>query len=68
MMPGLDGWQVYQAIRMHKPRVPVLFTSGYAASALPAGVEKRDAVSLIAKPYRPEQLLEAVRSAMSGGV
>jgi PAS domain S-box-containing protein len=60
MMPGLNGWQVYQRVRAMNERVAVLFTTGYAAYALPedfgAGGER-----ILSKPYRPQVLLETVR-------
>jgi CheY-like chemotaxis protein len=49
VMPGLDGVEVARRAREESPGLKVLFTSGYAADAVPAG-------RLLKKPYRPEQL------------
>jgi CheY-like chemotaxis protein len=49
VMPGLDGIEVARRACQESPGLKVLFTSGYAADAIPAG-------RLLKKPYRPQQL------------
>jgi CheY-like chemotaxis protein len=49
VMPGLDGVEVARRARQESPGLKVLFTSAYAADAIPAG-------RLLKKPYRPHQL------------
>lgn len=49
VMPGLDGIEVARRACEESPGLKVLFTSGYAAAAIPAG-------RLLKKPYRPRQL------------
>jgi CheY-like chemotaxis protein len=49
VMPGLDGVEVARRACEEHPGLKVLFTSGYAANAIPAG-------RLLKKPYRPQQL------------
>ena len=49
VMPGLDGIEVARRACEQSPGLKVLFTSGYAADAIPAG-------RLLKKPYRPNQL------------
>jgi CheY-like chemotaxis protein len=49
VMPGLDGIEVARRACQESPGLKVLFTSGYAAGAIPAG-------RLLKKPYRPQQL------------
>jgi CheY-like chemotaxis protein len=60
VMPELDGWQAYLRIRELQPHVPVLFTTGYAASVLPEDFAARGA-RLLSKPYKPQALLAQVR-------
>src|SRR6185437_8140392 len=49
VMPGLDGIEVARRACEESPGLKVLFTSGYAAAAIPAG-------RMLKKPYRPRQL------------
>lgn len=49
VMPGLDGVELARRAVRERPGLKVLFTSGYAADAIPAG-------RLLKKPYRPVQL------------
>ena len=49
VMPGLDGVEVARRAWQVDPHLKVLFTSGYAADAIPVG-------RLLKKPYRPQQL------------
>ena len=56
-MPAMDGWELAAHLRTMTPRLPILFMSGYdvhlGTSNLPGPV--------LPKPFRPEQLLDAVR-------
>ena len=59
VMPELDGWQTYLRIAEIDPHVKVLFTTGYAASVLPADFAARGA-RFLSKPYKPQVLLAHV--------
>jgi PAS domain S-box-containing protein len=65
VMPELDGWQAFLQIEALAPGVKVLFTTGYAASVLPADFASRGA-RLISKPYKRERLLAEVRDIIGG--
>jgi CheY-like chemotaxis protein len=56
-MPGMDGWELAAHVKAIIPRVPILFISAYdahlGANNLPGPV--------LAKPFRPEQLVDSVR-------
>ncbi len=60
-MPGLDGVEVTRRARAHDPRLPVLMVTGNvreaAAAARGAGVDR-----LLDKPFRVEDLVDAVRA------
>ena len=63
MMPEASGREAFDAILAADPAARVLFSSGYSADDLaditgPAG--------LLAKPYRPADLLAAVRAVLAG--
>gem|GEM_PF-1143672 len=62
VMPKKNGRQVYDAIRSARPRVKVLFMSGYARDVIfDKGIEEKD-VDFMQKPLFPEELLEKVRT------
>jgi two-component system cell cycle sensor histidine kinase/response regulator CckA len=33
MMPGMDGWEFAQHVRVSRPAIPVLYTSGFSTEA-----------------------------------
>jgi PAS domain S-box-containing protein len=63
MMPdGRTGLELARELRRIRPDLPVLMTTGYAGEML--DVELVDGLPLIRKPYRQEQLSEAIRAAL----
>ena len=63
MMPGgMSGKALADAARQMQPGLPVLFTSGYADSALAPGDRADAAVDLISKPYRQQELATRLRN------
>jgi CheY-like chemotaxis protein len=64
MMPdGRTGLELARELRKRLPDLPVLMTTGYAGEML--DVEIVDGLPLIRKPYRQEELSEAIRRAMA---
>jgi CheY-like chemotaxis protein len=61
MMPGLGGFEAAARCRLLKPEIPVLFASGYAAGALAERSELPPGTQILQKPYRVEDLLQAVQ-------
>ncbi len=66
MMPGgINGWQLGQAIRDIRPRIPVLFISGFSDDV---AEKDRRAVSdflLLRKPFGQSELDESIRQALA---
>lgn len=63
MMPGgMNGVELAREIRTRQFGVPVLLTSGYAEAARKTA--QAEAVHVLAKPYRLEELADALQSAM----
>ena len=61
VMPGgLSGFEVARRARAKKPRLKVLFTSGYAEEALALNGDER----ILRKPYAAETLAKALREMM----
>jgi CheY-like chemotaxis protein len=64
IMPRMSGFDLADQIRSRQPRVPILLTSGkMSAGFVPNRFVGRH-YSLLPKPFPPETLLEAVRSAL----
>jgi CheY-like chemotaxis protein len=63
VMPGLSGAEVARKIRARRRGQPILFVSGYSET----DAVKRTApdAPLLAKPFRAEALLKAVRGALT---
>ena len=61
-MPKLSGQDTFRALEEIDPRVRVLFSSGYSSDSL-EGTE--GALGLLPKPYRPQILLETIRSVLA---
>ena len=62
VMPRLTGREAMREILNIDPHACVLFTSGYSEE--PIGPDAELACGFIGKPYRPDDLARAVRSAI----
>ena len=60
VMPNKSGRAAFEEIRRLRPNIPVILSTGYAFDGMP--VEESH---LLAKPYKAEQLLQAVRGALA---
>jgi len=56
-MPRLDGYSLASAARRDRPQIALLFMTGYAGNAAPPDLA---AVSMLRKPFDPDDLLAAV--------
>jgi DNA-binding NtrC family response regulator len=67
VMPGRwTGRALAEQFQSEQPALKVLYTSGYSAESLNAGGALGDEINFLQKPYRPEQLLDAVRAVLAG--
>ncbi len=64
MMPWVDGWDVLRSINLDKPKVIVLSARDDDYSEDRAS-KAHEVFRYIAKPYDPEELVQAVRDAAS---
>lgn len=62
-MPRLSGKEAFRRLRALDPEARVIFTSGYV-DELKAVADLEGIQSCIKKPYRPEDLVRAVRAAL----
>jgi len=63
-MPKRDGLFLMDVLRERGERIPIVVMSGYQTDAAIEEVTKRGAASFIPKPFTPDELLSAVRSAV----
>lgn len=66
MMPRADGDVVMRAVRGRRPDIAVIVITGFRDSETAETVAALQPDAVIEKPFRPEDLLEAVRSALRG--
>jgi CheY-like chemotaxis protein len=60
MMPGLSGAEVCERVRVGRPGLPTLFISGFYPEAVFPDQRLPDASAFLAKPFMPEELIDAV--------
>jgi len=59
VMPHIDGYEAYHHIHALQPDLPVLFVSG-SMPAIPGREIVAQSLPFLAKPFRPNELLEWV--------
>jgi PAS domain S-box-containing protein len=60
-MPGMNGVELAERVRLVRPDIPVLFATGYAHTS--AAVQLKDRV-IVRKPYRHGELAQKLRAAL----
>ncbi len=56
-LPGMNGWQLAEQIRLRYTLVPVIYASGYAERITPLPRSH-----FLQKPYMPSQVLQAANN------
>ncbi|MDQ3169282.1 MAG: response regulator [Acidobacteriota bacterium] len=64
MMPGLSGPQLADRLLAMRPRVQVLYMTGYQRATATGDPVVPEGANLIEKPFKPDALLRAVRHAL----
>jgi len=64
LMPDIGGMRVLRDIKRAKPSLPVVIITGYATTKSAVQAMKLGAANYIEKPFEPEELLNAVSSAL----
>jgi formate/nitrite transporter len=64
MMPGFDGMDVVEEIDKRSPNSAVVMISGYPSVGRATEAMKRGAMDYVAKPFRPEEIIEVVKKAV----
>jgi CheY-like chemotaxis protein len=65
VMPRTSGPMLAERVRALRPRIEVLFMSGYTADAMEHHGAFQRGAALLQKPFRPDELARAVRAALS---
>jgi DNA-binding NtrC family response regulator len=63
-MPHKDGLSLLKDVKEKWPDIPIIVMSGYATPETIDEVSKSGAATFIAKPFTPDELLEAIRQVM----
>jgi CheY-like chemotaxis protein len=66
IMPGMGGRELSRALAATRPRLPILFMSGYNDDSELAGSDGEPASGVLAKPFTSETLARFVREALDG--
>ncbi len=59
---GMDGLELAHRLRLERPELPVLFTSGYCEGLMGARLSARAQDRLLPKPFHPREALRKVHS------
>jgi CheY-like chemotaxis protein len=65
-LPGLNGRQLAEIARQHRPGLQVLFITGYARNAQVRGDFLDSGMEMLAKPFSAEDLALSVRKMIEG--
>lgn len=60
-MPRLNGTELAERLRAHRPELPLVFISGYGADDLPAEWRQAPHTAGLSKPFTPIRLAATVR-------
>jgi DNA-binding response OmpR family regulator len=60
-LPGLNGRQLAEIARQHRPQLRVLFMTGYARNALVRGDFLEEGMDMLTKPFSIDDLALRVR-------
>jgi FixJ family two-component response regulator len=64
-MPGMDGLDLQRCVRLKRPELPVIFITGHHDDEIERCAFAQGAAFFIRKPFDAEELLRAVRIALS---
>jgi PAS domain S-box-containing protein len=65
IMPGLSGRQLVEQVRAERPRLPVLYMSGYTADVIAQSGVLGAAIHLLEKPFTPDGLVRRVQAVLA---
>jgi FixJ family two-component response regulator len=63
-LPGLSGLELQEQLRKSRPDLPIVFITGHGDIPMTVRAMKAGAVEFLTKPFRDDQLLDAVEQAL----
>jgi FixJ family two-component response regulator len=63
-LPGMSGLDLQQALRRDVFRIPIIFISGHADIPMSVEAMKSGAVEFLTKPFRDQDLLDAIQRSL----
>lgn len=66
-MPGMDGLELQVRLSAAHSRIPIIFITAHAETAVRDRVMQAGALEILAKPFVPDALLSIVRAALDDG-
>jgi PAS domain S-box-containing protein len=66
ILPGINGKQLAEQLKLLRPEIAVLFTSGHPRNVIASSGVLDPDVAFIAKPYSPEDLAAKLREVLAG--
>lgn len=65
-MPVMDGLELLKRVKQEKPSLPVIVMTGHGEVPLAVEAMKAGAADFIEKPFEDTELVDVIRSALSG--
>ena len=67
-MPGLDGAELARRLKVLRPDLPIILSTGYSERMTPQGAAELGAACLLMKPYKRHALSVALHDALAAGM
>jgi len=65
MPDGVTGRELAEKLKTDNPALKVVYTTGYSAELLGAGIVLREGINFLQKPYPPQKLLQTIRACLT---
>lgn len=65
-LPGLSGLELQRELAHERSRIPIVFITGHGDVPTSVQAMKAGAVEFLTKPFRDQQLLDAIQQAIDG--
>src|SRR3984957_8371833 len=66
-LPDINGFELQQQLAKKDLQVPIIFLTGYGDIPQSVRAMKAGAIEFLTKPFRDEELLNAINQAIAGG-
>jgi RNA polymerase sigma factor (sigma-70 family) len=63
-MPGMSGHKMHEELLRRRSTIPIIMCTGHAEVQMAVDAMKRGAVTLVQKPFRDQDLLDAIEEAL----